>query len=62
MEEKKIEKKYYDFISIASRTKQDVYFIAQHDKNIALTLLLESANAMQRIVVCKSKKDRKSVV
>ena len=52
----KKEKKYYDFISIANRTSQDVYFIAQHDKNRALALLLKNADAKQRVVVCKSKK------
>lgn len=56
IEIKKQEKKYYDFISIAKRTKQEVYFIAQHDKNRALTLLLKDAQVKQRIVICKSKK------
>ncbi|MDQ7061999.1 MAG: helicase-related protein [Sulfurimonas sp.] len=54
--EVKEEKKYYDFISIAKRTAQEVYFIAQHDKNKALGLLLKSANEKQRVVICKSKK------
>jgi len=57
----KEEKKYYDFISIAKRTSQDVYFIAQHDKNIALALLLEKADEKQRIVICKSKKSADSL-
>lgn len=56
MEEVKKEKKYYDFISIAKRTQQDVYFVAQHDKNEALNLLLKDAEPAQRVVVCKSKK------
>lgn len=57
----KEEKKYYDFISIAKRTSQDVYFIAQHDKNRALELLLQNADVKQRIVVCKSKKNADSL-
>lgn len=56
-EEIKEEKKYYDFISVAKRTPQDVYFIAQHDKNRALTLLLEGAEVKQRVVITKSKKN-----
>lgn len=58
MEEVEIEqeKKYYDFISVAKRTPQAVYFIAQHDKNRALELLLQKAVTKQRVVVCKSKK------
>lgn len=56
MQEEKQEKKYYDFISIAKRTKQDVYFVAQHDKNKALSLLLAGVEAKQRVIVCKSKK------
>jgi len=54
--EKVEEKKYYDFISIAKRTTQDVYFLAQHDKNRALSLLLNGADDKQRVVICKSKK------
>ncbi|MDF1875650.1 DEAD/DEAH box helicase [Sulfurimonas sp. SAG-AH-194-I05] len=55
-EEVKSEKKYYDFISVGKRTAQKLYFIAQHDKNIAIELLLKNADTKQRIVVCKSKK------
>ena len=55
-EEIQDEKKYYDFISIAKRTPQEVYFIAQHDKNRALAMLLENAEVKQRVVICKSKK------
>lgn len=57
MEEKKQEKKYYDFISIAKRTKQELYFIAQHDKNVAFEILIKNADTKQRVVVCKSKKN-----
>jgi ATP-dependent RNA helicase RhlE len=57
----KTEKKYYDFISIAKRTMQDVYFVAQHDKNKALSMLLKSANKKQRVVICESKKSADSL-
>ena len=59
--ETKKEKKYYDFISVAGRTSQEVYFIAQHDKNKAFELLIKDANVKQRVVVCKSKKNADSL-
>ena len=55
------EKKYYDFISIAKRTAQDMYFVAGHDKPKALALLLEKIQAKQVVVVCKSKKSADSL-
>jgi len=56
-EEKRVEKKYYDFISVAKRTTQNVYFVAQHDKNIMFELLVKSREKKQTIVLCKSKKN-----
>jgi len=61
-EEKKIvEKKYYDFISVAKRTTQNVYFVAQHDKNKMFELLLKSSDKKQTVVLCKSKKNADSL-
>ena len=51
------EKKYYDFISIAKRTAQSVYFVAQHDKNRMLELLIKNSDEKQTVVLCKSKKN-----
>ncbi len=51
------EKKYYDFISIAKRTAQSVYFVAQHDKNKMFELLLKNSDEKQTVVLCKSKKN-----
>jgi ATP-dependent RNA helicase RhlE len=47
-------KKYYDFISIANRTKQDAYFVQQHDKNRMIQELL--VNAQQTLIVVKNKR------
>lgn len=63
-EEKEVikpKKKYYDHISVASRTKQNVYFVAQHDKNNMLNLLLKSSDKKQTVVLCKSKKNANSL-
>ena len=63
-EEKEVtkpKKKYYDHISVASRTKQNVYFVAQHDKNNMLSLLLKSSDTKQTVVLCKSKKNADSL-
>ena len=51
------EKKYYDFISIAKRTPQSAYFVAQHDKNRMFELLLKNSDKKQTVVLCKSKKN-----
>ena len=56
-ENKPAEKKYYDFISIAKRTVQNVYFVAQHDKNSMFELLLKNSDKKQTVVVTKSKKN-----
>ncbi|MCD6173548.1 MAG: DEAD/DEAH box helicase [Sulfurimonas sp.] len=55
------EKKYYDFISIAKRTAQSVYFVAQHDKNRMLELLIKNSDEKQTVVLCKSKKNADSL-
>ena len=56
-ENKPAEKKYYDFISVAKRTPQNVYFVAQHDKNSMFELLLKHCDGKQTVVVTKSKKN-----
>ena len=50
------EKKYYDHISVAKRTSQVVYFVAQHDKTAMLDLLLKDNSTKQTIILTKSKK------
>ena len=56
-EKKPAEKKYYDFISIAKRTIQNVYFVAQHDKNTMFELLLKNSDKKQTVVLTRSKKN-----
>ena len=34
-------KKYYDYISVGNRTKQEAFFVQQHDKNRMLEELLK---------------------
>ncbi len=53
----KPKKKYYDHISVAGRTKQNVYFVAQHDKNKMMELLLKNSDEKQTVILCKSKKN-----
>ncbi len=55
-EEKAVQKKYYDHISIAKRTKQSVYFVAQHDKTTMLEFVLKDEVNKQIIILTKSKK------
>ena len=54
---KPAEKKYYDYISIAKRTTQNVYFVAQHDKNSMFELLLKNSDKKQTVVLTRSKKN-----
>ena len=54
---KPAEKKYYDYISIAKRTTQNVYFVAQHDKNGMFELVLNNSDKKQTVVLTKSKKN-----
>ncbi len=56
-EKKPAEKKYYDYISIAKRTTQNVYFVAQHDKNSMFELLLKNSDKKQTVVLTRSKKN-----
>ena len=54
---KPAEKKYYDYISVAKRTTQNVYFVAQHDKNSMFELLLKNSDKKQTVVLTRSKKN-----
>ena len=56
-ENKPAEKKYYDYISVAKRTTQNVYFVAQHDKNSMFELLLKNSDKKQTVVLTRSKKN-----
>ena len=56
-ENKPAEKKYFDFISVAKRTAQDVYFVAQHDKKGMFELLLKNSDKKQTVVLTRSKKN-----
>ncbi len=49
-------KKYYDNISIAKRTKMGTFFVAQHDKQNMLELVLKNHLNKQIIILTKSKK------
>ena len=50
------EKIYYDKRSVALRTKQNLYFVQEHDKVAMLELLLNDCKGMQTVIVVKSKK------
>lgn len=54
--EKPIEKKYYDHISIAKRTKQIVHFVQEHDKTAMLEQIIKNTPEQQTVVVTKSKR------
>ena len=54
--EKKVEKKYYDHISVAKRTSQLAYFVAKHDKTTILDLVLKEKDSKKTIIITKSKK------
>jgi len=56
--EKKI---YYDPLSVARRTKQKVYFVAQHDKMAMLKQLLKEGVFKQTVIVTKSKRNADEV-
>ena len=49
-------KKYYDYISVGNRTKQEVYFVEQHDKPVHFELFLKENPPLKTVVICKSKK------
>lgn len=51
----KEEKKYYDNISMGKRTKQSVYFVAQHDKASMLERYLQNVDKKRAVVIVQSK-------
>ena len=55
-ESSKVEKKYYDYISVGNRTKQVVYFVEQHDKPIHFELFLKENSVLKTVVICRGKK------
>ncbi len=55
--QEQIKKKYYDNISIGKRTKQRVYFVAQHDKPKMFELYIKNSETKQTVVITKSKRN-----
>ena len=54
--EEKTKKKYYDYISVGNRTKQEVYFVEQHDKHQMFELFIQKKPNKQTVVITKSKR------
>ncbi len=54
-------KLYYDPLSVARRTKQKVYFVAQHDKMAMLEQLLKEGTFKQMLIITKSKRSADEV-
>ena len=48
-------KKYYDYISVGNRTKQEVYFVEQHDKHQMFELFIQKNLNKKIVVITKSK-------
>ena len=55
-------KKYYDYISVGKRTKQDAYFVQQHDKNRMLFELGKEYVDKQTLIVVKNKRSADTLV
>ncbi len=53
---KSIKKKYYDIISVATRTKQVVHLVAQHDKIAMFDTIVKNNADKQIVVITKSKR------
>lgn len=53
---KQTSKKYYDPISMASRTRQLVYSVGEHDKMRMLAGILKESGECKTVVIAKSKK------
>jgi len=58
----KVTKKYYDYVSVGSRTKQMAYFVQQHDKNRMFGELLKTLAGKQILVLVKSKRSADDLV
>jgi len=55
-------KKYYDYISVGKRTKQESYFVQQHDKNRMLLELHKEHSNKQTLIVVKNKRSADTLV
>jgi len=55
-------KKYYDYISVGNRTKQEVYFVEQHDKHQMFELFIQKNPNKQTVVITKSKRKADELV
>ncbi|MBU1658995.1 ATP-dependent helicase [bacterium] len=51
-----IKKKYYDYVSVGSRTKQIVHLVAQHDKAAMLEQIIKKSDPQQTVIITKSKR------
>lgn len=54
-------KKYYDYISVGNRTKQESYFVQQHDKTRMLLELLKPFTQKKILLIVKSKKSADTI-
>ena len=54
--EKKKTKKYYDHISVASRTKQLTHYVLPHDKPAMLEQILKNISAKNIVIITKNKR------
>lgn len=54
---KPVSKKYYDYVSVAKRTKQVAYFVEQHDKVRMFEQFIKNSDKKQRVVIAKSKRN-----
>ncbi len=52
-----IQKIYYDPISVAKRTKQRLYYVADHDKARMLEHIIKKSELRQCVVITKTKRD-----
>ncbi len=55
-EQPKAKKKYYDYISVGNRTKQEVYFVEPHDKTTMFELFYKEEPLKSTVVLTKSKR------
>ena len=54
--DKKKTKKYYDHISVASRTKQLAHFVLPHDKPAMLEQIIKNTSEKNIVIITKSKR------
>ena len=56
IEEQPTKKKYYDYISVGNRTKQEVYFVEEHDKHQLFELFIQKNPNKKTVIITKSKR------